>query len=192
MTCLRSGSPLTKLHGIFSFFQYALDYAHGCEITRQLLYLLLWSLNASHVYNVFILTPFLLEDAVHWHFSDREQRCMAIDIVCLRTSIKDQQIESESLESEVDTFNCCHICPPLSYPVVVWNRKHAKVGLFFCCFLNLLNVPEHCWSTYSQINDSCWGIMLSTIPFFSPVDIFENLTLKCTFCTELRNYLLWT
>lgn len=45
MTCLRSGSLLTKLHGIFSFFQYALDYAHGCEITRQLLELnsVIWS-----------------------------------------------------------------------------------------------------------------------------------------------------
>lgn len=90
---------------------------------------------------------------------------MAIDIVCLRTSMKDLQIESESLESEVDTLNCCHICPPLSYPVALWNCKHANVGLFFYCFLNLLHVPEHCGSTYSQINDSCWD-MLSNIPFF--------------------------
>lgn len=44
---------------------------------------------------------------------------MAIGVVCLRTSIKDLQIESESLDFEVDTFNCCHICPPLSYPVVL-------------------------------------------------------------------------
>lgn len=29
--------------------------------------------------------------------------------VCLRVSVKVLQIESESLDSGVDTFNCCHI-----------------------------------------------------------------------------------
>lgn len=89
---------------------------------------------------------------------------MGINVICLWMSIKVLQIESESLDSEVDTFNCCHISPPLSYPVLLWNHNHAEVGLFFYCFLNLLHVPEHCWSTYSQRNGSCQG-MLSDIPF---------------------------
>lgn len=90
---------------------------------------------------------------------------MGIGVVCLRMSIKVLQIESMSLDSEVDTFNCCHISLPLSYPVVLWNHNHAEVGLFLYCFLNLPHVPERCWSTYSQKNDS-WQGMLSDIPFY--------------------------
>lgn len=44
---------------------------------------------------------------------------MGINVICLWMSIKVLQIESESLDSEVDTFNCCHISPPLSYPVLL-------------------------------------------------------------------------
>lgn len=44
---------------------------------------------------------------------------MGIDVVCLRMSGRVLQIESASLDSEVDRFNCCHISPPLSYPVLL-------------------------------------------------------------------------
>lgn len=100
--------------------------------------------HCCHVWmpHVFILTAFPLEweRAVHCTFCDGEQRWMGAD-VCLRVSIKVLEIESETLHSGVDTFNCCHIPPPLSYPVL-WNHNCAEVGLFCYCFLNLLHVPE--------------------------------------------------
>jgi len=43
---------------------------------------------------------------------------MDIDVICLRVSIEMLQIASESLDSEVDTLSCCHISPPLSYPLL--------------------------------------------------------------------------